>query len=179
MYWVLDAYFRNGYTADALALTKTYYGWMLSQGATTWWEHFRALDDYANSLSHAWSGSPTWLLTTYVLGARQTGPQTWQVQPAFDGVDFASGAIPIYDGLLEVSWRGVGCEPRTVDIQAPAGTSGDVVLPAAPGTEIFWNGQPVWLDAPQDGVTVADGHLHLTVTEGNHHFEIRGNCAAP
>ena len=38
-------------------------------------------------------------LTTYLLGARRTGPTTWAVSPALSGVTQASGALPLQNGV--------------------------------------------------------------------------------
>ncbi|MFP3822224.1 hypothetical protein SB658_26385, partial [Bacillus sp. SIMBA_008] len=44
------------------------WGWMLTSGATTWWEVF----DDRWSRCHAWSGAPTWQLSRFTLGLRPT-----------------------------------------------------------------------------------------------------------
>ncbi|MBU0512327.1 MAG: alpha-L-rhamnosidase [Chloroflexi bacterium] len=178
MYWVFDAYFQHGYVSDAVDLMKNYYGWMLSQGASTWWETFCSVEHYSSSLSHGWGSSPTWFLSTYVLGAQQTGTRSWQVKPSFAGVDAVAGAIPLPDGLLTVSWAGQHCQSRTLDIQSPDATEGDVIISDVQEASIFWNGQIVWLDGvtQQEGVTLINEDVHIPVQGGVHYFEITGYC---
>lgn len=43
----------------AAEVWRTCWGWLLDQGATTWWEVF----DDRWSQCHRWSGSPTWQLS--------------------------------------------------------------------------------------------------------------------
>ena len=72
MYWLLEALGQTGHVNEALDIINSYYGRLLDVGATTWWENFNANQNWAASYSHVWGGSPTWFLTTYVLGARMT-----------------------------------------------------------------------------------------------------------
>ncbi len=104
MYWVLEALGKSSKVYEGLGIIEKYYGHMLDRGATTWWERFDADQSYTASLSHVWGGSPTWFLSTYVLGAQWQGPGTWSVRPAFSGVSRAAGRIPIDDGYLQVGW---------------------------------------------------------------------------
>jgi alpha-L-rhamnosidase len=133
-YWILQGLGNTGHTTEAIELILNYYGHMLDQGATTWWEHFNANTSYFSALSHGWGSSPTWFLTRYVLGADQVGPNQWRIQPSFSGVETAAGSLPLPQGLLQVSWRiqecpGDGNRYAEVVIAAPADTHGELVLP--------------------------------------------------
>ena len=70
---VITPYFSNysmsvlisaGDGAQAADFWLTNWGWMLEQGATTWWEVF----DDRWSHCHYWSGAPTWQLSRFGLG---------------------------------------------------------------------------------------------------------------
>jgi alpha-L-rhamnosidase len=129
LFWVLEALGKSRRIDEALHLIERYYGYMLDAGATTWWENLRSGERYRESLSHAWGGSPTWFLTSYVLGARRTGPNTWLVQPAFSGVDYVSGSLPLAEGELKASWLRQDPGVLTLSIVSPHGTTGEAVVP--------------------------------------------------
>ena len=131
---------RVGEIPAALLLLRQTYGRLADSGATTWWENFQATQSAQDSLSHAWGSTPTWLLTTQVLGARQTGPQTWEVSPAPSGLKWAEGALPLPQGLLQVRWQALppdprqpaGCSLYRITLSAPSGSAGRLLLPAEP-----------------------------------------------
>ena len=177
MYWVLEGLGKYGYIEEAIDLIELYYSWMLSNGATTWWESFTSFQDYRGSLSHGWSSSPTWFLSSYVLGAKQTDFGAWRVKPSFSGVDYASGAIPIQTGLLSVSWEGQLCDERLLDIQAPPSTSGKVIISDSMNSTIYWNANLIWDRGSAFGeIEVLGSDLAFMVPEGQHHFEISDHC---
>jgi alpha-L-rhamnosidase len=169
MFWVLKALGRAGRVAEALEVVENYYGRMLDLGATTWWEGFNAHTSYTSSLSHGWGGSPTWFLTTYVLGARRLGVNRWQVRPAFEGVIEASGSLPLQAGELQVTWERQICEEADLEVTAPISSSGEIVMPFSSSTMVLTlNGQVVWQDgAPLvEGVTRKADGLYVTLEEG-------------
>lgn len=187
-FWVLEGLARSGYISQALGLLDLYYGRLLDQGATTWWEQFAAGGNWRASLSHAWGVSPTWFLSSYVLGATQTGANTWQVKLPFDAGETYSGplsvegAIPLRNGPLEVSWER-NCPRVTLQIASPAGTHGEIILPRAqPGAVIWLNGAVL----PQDESILADevpsssldeqGRLHLQAPPSPVLVEIEPGC---
>ena len=84
MHWVLDALGKAGRVPEAVQIIERYYGRMLSLGAATRWGGFNGYQNYDGSLSHGWGSSPTWFLTSYLVGAQRTGKNTWQLQPDHD-----------------------------------------------------------------------------------------------
>lgn len=166
-YWVLEALGQSGHDTEALELIKDYYGRMLDLGATTWWEWFTSDQRPAQALSHGWGSAPTWFLTTYVLGARQVGPDEWLVKPSFDGLDFASGTIPMPQGMLQVTWHAGACAAggvRSLDLQieAPPGTRGQVYLPLGA------------LLVNVDGI--GTGNTEMSLSEGEHMLTFEMRC---
>jgi alpha-L-rhamnosidase len=170
MFWVLEALGRTGHISEALALIGSYYGRLLNAGATTWWEVFDADQRYTNALSHGWGGSPTWFLTTYVLGARRSGPASWVVAPScLSSLNHVSGSLPLGAGDLLVSWSRQGFADATVELNAPAGTAGEFVIPFCdPTTVLTVNGEVVWQNqAPllANVAALSDG-IHVPLTDG-------------
>lgn len=90
-------------------------------GATTFGEYWEAAPGRA-SRAHAWSATPTWDLTTHVLGVRllSVGCGKVLVDPLPD-VGPLAGCVPLPQGLLEVE-----CDGSAVRVQAPDGVEVEV-----------------------------------------------------
>jgi alpha-L-rhamnosidase len=179
MSWVLEALGKVGDISEALDVIRLYYGYMLDKGATTWWESF-VNEAYADaSYSHGWSGAPTWFLTTYVLGAQRLGPDTWRVAPSFEGVDFASGVLPLENGTLDVQWERVSCGEFHLRILASEGSRGQAVLPRFhPDMALTVNGEPVWVNgsALTDRAVASDASVTLDLEGGLYDVIERFSC---
>ncbi len=153
MYWVLEALGRTERFSDALYLIDSYYGYLLDQGATTWWENFHADQFYYNSLSHAWGGSPTWFLSTYILGARQTGPNSWQVKPIKNTLANVSGTLPLQEGILTIESNSPTCNQTQLTLTSPRGSEGEIIVPfTSSEMQLTLNDTIIW----QNGVSLAN-----------------------
>jgi len=185
MYWVLEALGRAGRFSEGINLIQSYYGRLLDLGATTWWETFKANQNYWSSLSHGWGSGPTWFLTRYILGAQRTGPETWLVKPAFAGVQTAAGELPLLAGPLQVSWAYPPCGNPGLELTGPPGARGQVVIPFTdPAITILLNGTPIWQNgiALIQDVTQASDGIHVDLQSGHFSFEVLGMhspCQAP
>jgi alpha-L-rhamnosidase len=179
MFWVLKALGEAGRIPEALDLIRTTYGRLLDRGATTWWEGFKTDAHYFSTLSHGWGGAPTWFLTTYVLGARRSGPDTWTVKPALDGVRCVSGSLPLATGELQVRCERRGCGESQLELIAPVTTTGEVVVPFADSTMVLTlNNRVIWQDGTplaDDVITSADG-IHISLPGGDHTLHIVQDC---
>lgn len=180
MFNVLDGLGRAGRIDDGLTVIERFFGSMLDRGATTWWENFNADQFYAASLSHAWGGSPTWFLTTYVLGARRTAANTWEVRHIPSALDEAAGALPLADGELRVSWSAPSCQALTLTIEAPASSTGKALIAARGGDrELRLNGALIWAGGRFQGdvaATLEDQMFTLDLGPGHHTLELRRGC---
>jgi alpha-L-rhamnosidase len=181
MFWVLEALGRAGRIPDALNIIKAYYSPLLDLGATTWWEVSDAHSRYTASLSHGWGGAPTWFLTTYVLGARRRGPVVWLVKPAFSGVHYASGSLPLQDGDLRIRWERQGCGENQLELTAPISTTGEIVIPFTNETAVLiLNGHVVWREGTAltpDIIELADG-IHISLQGGSYTLQVHQRCLA-
>lgn len=128
-YWILEGLAQAGRMQDAVALIDVYYGAMVNKGATTLWERFDSDLDFGTSLSHGWGGAPTWFLSTHVAGLQPTGPSTWRAEPALDLFSSFSATLPLPSGAISIAWQTTACQ-TILTVQAPAKTSGKLVLPA-------------------------------------------------
>ena len=106
---------------------KSYWGGMLREGATTFWEKYNPEEKgtehlamygrpYGKSLCHAWGASPLYLLGRYFLGVRPTKPgyEEFEVRPVLGGLQWMEGDVPTPRGMIHVSMNKdevtVGCD---------------------------------------------------------------------
>ena len=95
---------------------RDYWGGMLREGATTFWEKYVPTESgtqhlamygrpYGKSLCHAWGASPIYLLGKYYLGVRPTKPgyEEFEVWPSLGGLDWIEGDVPTPHGMIHVS----------------------------------------------------------------------------
>ncbi len=171
--WILGGLGQYGYVAEGIELLRHCYGYMLDRGATTWWENFFADENFNSGLLHAWSGSPTWFLTTYVLGTQSVDGLNWTIKPALAGVGSANGALPLRNGALAVSWEVTGPGQASLSIHAPQGLSGRLILSEAYAqSTITLDGQIVWQGGPVGGPDDLGGQVEIAVAGGEHRVEI-------
>ena len=118
---------RLGEVGAALENVGTIWGRMLDRGATSFWEGYDAKLEgdaiyafygrpFANSLCHAWSAGPAWLLPAEILGIRplSDGWRTFTVKPQLGPLTFAHACVPTVHGDIRVE-----CENGTVRIEVP------------------------------------------------------------
>jgi hypothetical protein len=144
----VKADFEAGRTAQALALLRTEWGYMLDHGpgGTTWERipmHGRLTRK--SSAAHAWSTGATSALSRYVLGAApiQPGWDTWEVKPHPGDIGWVRGAAPTPHGRLRIEWDQRGPRFRMV-VRAPRRTHGSVWIPLqGAGRHVTRDGRPV------------------------------------
>jgi alpha-L-rhamnosidase len=181
--YVLDALARMDHRADALRWIRTYWGGMIHEGATSFWEAYDPAwpkddphvdlqaDDtagYRISLAHGWSSAPTWWLMEQVLGIVPTAPGFSQatIRPDLIDLEWARGAEPTPNGLIKVDLKKEGGGlSATIDI--PDGVDATVLFPVKPGTDhVSVNGSSLPGTPAENGTRLA---LHLGKAG---HFEI-------
>jgi len=120
-FYVLGALYRAGRAGLAERFIR--HGWsrMVLAGADTAWEHFT---DEA-SQCHAWSGGPTYYLSSQALGVRlgfpvPRGPESVEIAPQAETLAWARGVVPHPAGPIRVDWRVEGDDLR-VECSVPDG----------------------------------------------------------
>ena len=114
-FFELDAMCHIGDYKYMTDMLHSYWGGMLAQGATTFWEEYFPEKSrvenlamygqpYDKSLCHAWSASPIYLLGKYALGIRPTSPAyaTYEVKPNLMCFGSFEGKVPAMDGIISV-----------------------------------------------------------------------------
>ena len=164
-FYLLDAMARLDHRPEALRWMRQYWGGMLADGATSFWEAYdpswggskdvHALLEadgkkgYYVSLAHAWSSGPTAWLMEQVLGIQPTaaGFREVNIRPDLADLRWARGAEPTPRGPIRVS-----VEPTTVRVTLPADTVATISLPFAPKQgRVLENGQPVQASTADSG----------------------------
>lgn len=180
MFHVLEGLAAGGATTAALAVIRERYGAMLALGATTWWELYTPRQTRGNSLSHAWGASPTWFLSSHVLGGMVLGPTGWRVEPHPGDLSFAQGSLPMGRGSLDVAWQVPGCGQLGLRVASPPGTSGQVLLPLYRfDARVIMDGLTLWDGGPlvQQGVEMTDEGLLISgVSDGEHEISVFFAC---
>ena len=122
-FYVVSAMAKMGYRRAALGWIRTYWGGMVEEGATTFWEAYNptwfkgfmyqaslqadGVSGFKVSLAHGWSSGVTPWLMREVLGIHPTagGFARVTIRPHLLGLKWARGAEPTPHGLLRVAIR--------------------------------------------------------------------------
>jgi len=166
---------NHGHTdvAYRLLLNDTYpsWGYMLSKGATTWWERWNGDtgDPSMNSYNHYAFGSVVAWVYRYAAGI-DTAPDApgfkrIVIHPHLDSR--LTSARAEYDsvyGKIISEWTAPTAGPFTLKVTIPANTSAKVFLPAIRGAHITESGKPI--AAHQE-----NGSNVIEVGSGSYSFE--------
>lgn len=114
-FYELETLCIDGLQEQVLQEMKTYWGGMLREGATSFWEKYNPEEKgaqhlamygrpYGKSLCHAWGASPIYLIGKYFLGVRPTKPgyEEYEVHPALGGLKWMEGDVPTPFGKIHV-----------------------------------------------------------------------------
>ena len=161
--------------AYRLLLNDTYpsWGYMLSKGATTWWERWNGDtgDPSMNSYNHYAFGSVIAWVYRYAAGIdtdlSRPGFKQIVVHPHLDSRMPAARAeyVSVY-GKIVSDWKGTPDGPFSLRLEVPANTSAKVFLPARAGSQVTEDGKPVQIHS-EDGASV------VNVGSGKYDFEVR------
>ncbi len=172
--YVIFAMSEAGHNADAMRVLHEYWGGMLAEGATTFWEaydpkwpkaHFHEFLQADNqtgtysSLCHGWSSGPTNWLTERVMGVRPTGGgfKTVEITPDLGDLAWAEGSVPTPHGLLHVRAAQVGGK-LLLTVTVPGGVKALVRVHGL-DSEVTLNGRTIGLLHRDD-----DGRAQVPIT---------------
>lgn len=149
-FYVLNALSEQNETTAALDIIRTFWGAMLSRGATTFWEDFSMdwlegtgrIDElvkpgekdihgdygaycykgFRHSLCHGWASGPAAYLSRYVLGIEvlEPGCKKVRIRPDLGDLDFAEGTYPTPYGVIRVHHEKDALGKIISTIDAPA-----------------------------------------------------------
>lgn len=170
----LQAIAQTGHRREALAWMRAYWGGMLDEGATSFWEAYDGAYDgaydrrwpkqdphtglqangqvgYSVSLAHGWSSGPAAWLMEQVLGIQSTsaGFQRVTIRPDLLGLAWARGQVPTPHGPIHVEMRETQNE---LQITLPVGVTANLLVPVtSPGAIVAVNGAPVASLSAEEG----------------------------
>lgn len=181
-YYVISAMAKMGHRADALDWIRQFWGGMIDEGATSFWEGYDPswykadfhsslqADDttgYQASLAHGWSTGVTPWIMEEILGIHALGGGFSEVdiRPDLLDLQWAQGGEPTPRGMLKVEIRKDNGYKTTIDL--PPGTVAHVSLPVSSRSEaITVNG------TKQTGEAAEDGQRKIVVLSTAGHFEL-------
>ena len=112
-FYELEALCQMGMQCEVLAAIRDYWGGMLREGATTFWEKYNPEESgvqhlamygrpYGKSLCHAWGASPVYLLGRYFLGVRpiKQGYEEFEIRPVLGDLQWMEGSVPLPQGMI-------------------------------------------------------------------------------
>jgi alpha-L-rhamnosidase len=153
-YYMLRAMAMLGHRAEALRWMRGFWGGMLAEGATSFWESYDprwtkhnfhtglqadGLAGYYVSLAHGWSSGPAAWLMEELLGVQPTGAgfRTVVIDPETTGLAWIDGSVPTPSGVIHVHAQG-----NRIALDLPAGVAATVLVKASARTRIELNGTP-------------------------------------
>lgn len=128
-FYELEALCLMGMQTQVLEEIRDYWGGMINEGATSFWEKYNPQDKgaqhlamygrpYGKSLCHAWGASPVYLFGKYYLGVRPTAPgyAEYEVRPALGGLEWMKGDVPTPFGKIHIEM-----DARQINIKSCGG----------------------------------------------------------
>ncbi len=155
-YYVVTALAESGHRQQALDWIRKYWGGMLAEGATSFWEsydlrwpknHFHeslqadGTSGFYVSLAHGWSSGPTAWLMEQVLGIQPTGAgfSSVTIRPDLIDLQWVKGAEPTPHGLIVLELKKQQGTAIILDI--PAGVDAQVLVPIMQSSaKVYVNG---------------------------------------
>ena len=114
-FYELETLCMAGYHQQVLNDIRSYWGGMLREGATTFWEKYVPSETgtqhlamygrpYGKSLCHAWGASPLYLLGKYYLGVKPIAPgyEKYIVEPHLGDLEWIRGDVPTPFGNIHI-----------------------------------------------------------------------------
>ncbi len=161
--------------AYRLLLNDTYpsWGYMLSKGATTWWERWNGDtgDPAMNSYNHYAFGSVVAWVYRYAAGIdpppAAPGFREIVIHPHLDSR--MTSARAEYDsvyGKIVSDWSGTPAGPFSLKVTVPANTTATAFLPAIPAAHLRDGGNPV--ASEEEG-----GSRVVRIGAGSYNFEVK------
>lgn len=141
-FYELEALCHMGMQKEVLGEMKAYWGGMLREGATSFWEKYNPEEKgaqhlamygrpYGKSLCHAWGASPIYLLGKYYLGVRPTKPgyEEYTITPCLGGLKWMEGKVPTPHGDIHIYM-----DKKKIRVKS-AGGKGKLHLPTRKGVK--------------------------------------------
>ncbi len=177
--YMLEALSREGRTETAYRIVnqRDFPGWgfMLEQGATTLWEHWK-FSDNTFSHNHPMFGSVSQWFYNW-LGGIEPAPDAMGfdrilLHPRFvDGLDWVNCGIDTVRGHVTCNWRRTGGH-IVLTIQVPVNTTAMLDLPAPLANALTENGRPADTSEGVEKVAERKSAAMFRLVSGAYRFEM-------
>lgn len=164
-FYELEALCALGEQEMVMKEMKDYWGGMLDEGATSFWEKYNPSEKgtehlamygrpYGKSLCHAWGASPIYLLGKYYLGVKPVRPgyEEFSIAPVLGGLKWMEGTVPVPGGNISVYM-----DKRQIKVKADKGcgyvyvSSRKTPKPTAGKVEKIADGRyRIWIDTQEE-----------------------------
>lgn len=114
-FYEFEALCQMGMQEQVIKEIRDYWGGMIKQNATSFWEKYNPNDKgrqhltmygrpYGKSLCHAWGASPIYLIGKYYLGVQPTkaGYEEYIVKPTLGDLEWMEGDVPTPYGKIHI-----------------------------------------------------------------------------
>ena len=122
-FYALASLYQSGNAGTAEKFMRKHWGKMVHEMNDLTWEDFNR--DGQSTVSHAWASSPTYYMSSQILGVDlgfpgYSSPDTIYIRPQAESVSWAKGTVPHPKGLIKVEWKIQG-NVLFLNYKAPAG----------------------------------------------------------
>jgi alpha-L-rhamnosidase len=186
--YICFALSKGGYheTAVKLLMKDDYPSWLyqIRKGATTVWEHWDSIkpdgsfwSDQMNSFNHyAYGSIGNWMYKVIAgldMDASSPAYKKIKIEPKFAGISLTS-AKAVHEsmyGQIVSSWR-ITQEEVELEVEIPANTTAEVLLPKAKLADVLEGNEPLALGDIHSYQETSAG-VKLNVGSGSYHFKYR------
>lgn len=180
-YYVISAMAKMGHRTEALDWIRQYWGGMVDEGATSFWEGYDPswykndahgslqadnMSGYRVSLAHGWSTGVTPWLMEEVLGIHATGAgfSTVDIRPDLIDLAWAKGGEPTPRGMLNISLKKQD-QSTAISLDLPSGTEAHVSVPVqSASAQVMVNGQKSQSETAENGARAI-----VTIKQAGHY----------
>lgn len=147
MYFLFELFAKRGRYDLIVEQSRRLWKPMIESGHGTLWETW--FDERENvekgtqsSMCHAWAGTPTYHLSSDILGVRPTSPAfaTFDIRPHPVDLKQVKGVYPSVIGDIEVAWE-AGDDRFNIEFSVPKYSIARVVLPFAGAKKVTIDGR--------------------------------------
>ena len=140
MHFVFDALAYGG-IFDSEAVAKMHDYVVVPETQTV-----REMGPHRGDYSHGWIASPTYQMSSKILGVTPAAPgfDAVNIHPTFCGLAYVRGAVPSRHGLIGVDWTRQP-DQLSIKLDVPPETLANVQLPTgrAPNPQLLLDGKPI------------------------------------
>lgn len=180
---MLGTYFLINYLSDLgrddllyrLVAHENYPGWgyMLSQGATVWWEQWNG---YYSHMHSVFTSLDSWFyqgIAGIKIKDEQSGMRNFAIKPAFDlPINYVSAKTESMYGVIKSEWKRDG-DNILFNVIVPPNSSAEITIPTTDRSEIYESGQNIEQAVGVSNISTSDSATKCTLASGTYCFKFK------